>query len=130
MSLLTARTAAARLGIPSRAVPIGATTDPTRDGTVYVTAGGGGRELYGFGPGVPDSYEGHVRDRDEIRTFRWTASRVPDPETVAWSRVRYTGFSFIAVGAEPGPSPKLTVTALAGSGERVDTFDVVRGRAR
>ncbi|MFI1963662.1 purple acid phosphatase family protein [Streptomyces pathocidini] len=123
------RTDAIRRGEVGRQVPIGATTDPTRDGIVYVTAGGAGKALYSFPPGVPDSYEGHVEDVDHIVSYHWTKARVPDPDVVEWSRVRYTGFSFLAVEAEPGPHPRLKVTALAESGERIDAFEVVRNRS-
>ncbi|MEU5577384.1 metallophosphoesterase family protein [Streptomyces huasconensis] len=121
------RTDAIKGGEVGRPVPVGASTDPTRDGIVYVTAGGAGKDLYEFGPGVRDSYEGHVHDRDEIATFHWTKARRSDPEKVAWSRVRYTGFSFLAVEVTPGAHPKLSVSALAEHGERVDHFEVVRG---
>ena len=48
-------------------------------------------------------------------------------ETVEWSRVRYTGFSFLAVEVEAGRHPRMKVTALAESGERVDHFEISRG---
>ncbi|MGP3774435.1 purple acid phosphatase family protein [Streptomyces sp. SDT5-1] len=111
-------------GEVGKPVPVGASTDPTRDGIVYVTAGGAGKDLYGFGPGVPDSHEGNVHDRDSIVTFHWTRSRLPDPDTVEWSRVRYTGFSFLAVEVEKG---RMKVSALAETGERIDHFEVKRG---
>jgi hypothetical protein len=119
------RTDALRGGEVGRPVPVGASVDPVRDGVVYVTAGGGGKDLYGFGPGVPDSHEGRVRDRDAVTTFRWTRSREPSPETVTWSRVRYTGHSFLAVEAAKG---RLTVSALATGGRRVDHFEIRRSR--
>ncbi|MGW3626365.1 hypothetical protein [Streptomyces sp. NPDC000880] len=59
-------------------------------------------------------------------TFHWTKLRLPDPDTVQWSRVRYTGFSFLAVEAESGTAPKLKVSALAESGKRIDYFEVKR----
>ncbi|MFE6286783.1 purple acid phosphatase family protein [Streptomyces sp. NPDC057877] len=119
------RTDAIKNSEVGRPVPIGASTDPARDGIVYVTAGGGGKSLYGFPEGVPESYEGHVTERDEpVASFRWTKSRHRKDETVAWSRVRYRGFSFLAVEAEAGTSPRLKVSALAQSGERVDYFEV------
>ncbi|MGP3948273.1 purple acid phosphatase family protein [Streptomyces sp. 7N604] len=121
------RTDAIKGGEVGNPVPIGTTTDPKRDGIVYVTAGGAGKDLYSFGVGVKDSYEGHVHDHDHILTFHWTKPRLPDPDTVEWSRVRYTGFSFLAVEAEPGAQPKLKVTALAENGERIDAFQIVRG---
>ncbi|WP_455356728.1 purple acid phosphatase family protein [Streptomyces sp. SYSU K217416] len=122
------RTDAIRNGEVGRPVPVGGSTDPTRDGIVYVTAGGAGKDLYSFGPGVRDSYEGHVHDHDHIVTFHWTKARLPDLDVVEWSRVRYTGFSFLAVEAEAGAAPKLKVSALAESGERIDYFEVERGQ--
>ncbi|MET9494873.1 metallophosphoesterase family protein [Streptomyces sp. NPDC006552] len=120
-------------GEVGKPVPVGASTDPTRDGIVYVTAGGAGKDLYGFGPGVPDSYEGRVRERDAIATVRWTASHGSGAsesvqDVVEWSRVRYTGFSFLAVEVAAGPAPRMTVSALAESGARIDHFEVRRGR--
>ncbi|MEU5999198.1 metallophosphoesterase family protein [Streptomyces sp. NPDC047197] len=122
------RTDAIKGGEVGKPVPVGASTDPTRDGIVYVTAGGAGKDLYGFPAGVKDSFEGNVEDRESVRTFHWTKSRHPAPDTVEWSRVRYTGFSFLAVEVTAGAHPKLTVSALAESGERVDHFEVVRGK--
>ncbi|MFH8796789.1 purple acid phosphatase family protein [Streptomyces sp. NPDC017941] len=122
------RTDAVKNGEVGKPVPVGASTDPTRDGIVYVTAGGAGKDLYGFPVGVKDSYEGHEHDEGTILTFHWTRQRLPDPDTVEWSRVRYTGFSFLAVEASAGASPKLTVSALAESGERIDHFEIARGK--
>lgn len=118
------RTDAIRDGAVGRRVRPGDTTDPVRDGTVYVTAGGAGAKLYSFD--APDSYQGHEKDQDEVETYRWTEDREKDPETVEWSRVRYTGFSFLTVRVEPGSRPVMRVTALAESGERVDHFTVRR----
>ena len=121
------RTDAIKGGEVGRKVPIGASTDPTRDGTVYVTAGGGGKDLYGFPAGVKESYEGHVRDRESVDTHHWTRSRVSKAETVEWSRVRYRGFSLLSVEAESGTRPRLKVSALTQSGKRIDHFEVRRG---
>ncbi|MFF3640658.1 purple acid phosphatase family protein [Streptomyces sp. NPDC002564] len=121
------RTDAIKDGKVGRPVPVGASTDPTRDGIVYVTAGGAGKDLYGFGPGVEDSHEGRVRDRESIVSFHWAKGRRHAPETVEWSRVRYTGFSFLAVEATAGARPRLAVSALAATGERVDHFEIARG---
>ncbi|WP_243083374.1 metallophosphoesterase family protein [Streptomyces sp. 891-h] len=118
------RTDPLRGGKPTRAVRVGDVTDPKRDGTVYVTAGGGGRELYDFS--APDSYEGHVEERDSVRGIRWTKGRREERGEVDWSRVRYTGFSFLAVECRGGRRPSLSVTALSGSGRRVDHFVVRR----
>ena len=69
------RTDAIKGGKVGRRVPVGASTDPTRDGIVYVTAGGAGKSLYGFPDGVKDSYEGKIADRESVETFHWTKSR-------------------------------------------------------
>jgi len=121
------RTDAVKNGGVGRPVPIGASTDPTRDGIVYVTAGGGGRDLYGFPAGVKESYEGHVTHHDSVGTFQWTKSKASTTETVEWSRVRYRGFSLLSVEAENGPKPALKVSALAQDGKRIDHFEVRRG---
>ncbi|MBC9711569.1 metallophosphoesterase family protein [Streptomyces sp. TRM66268-LWL] len=120
------RTDAIKNGEVGKRVPVGGSTDPTRDGIVYVTAGGAGKELYGFPAGVKDSHEGAVRDRESVLSFHWTEARLPDPDTVEWSRVRYTGFSFLAVEASAGARPRLKVSALAETGERVDHFEIAR----
>ncbi|MEU3861393.1 metallophosphoesterase family protein [Streptomyces sp. NPDC028722] len=121
------RTDAVRGGRVGRAVPVGGSTDPARDGTVYVTAGGGGRDLYAFPPGVRDSYEGHVTRHEPVGTFAWTKDRDRAPETVEWSRVRYTGFSLLSVEVRAGAAPRLAVSALAHDGRRIDHFEVRRG---
>ncbi|MFG2582499.1 purple acid phosphatase family protein [Streptomyces malaysiensis] len=118
------RTDAIRGGKVTRRVPVEGGADAVRDGIVYVTAGGAGAKLYEFP--VPDSYEGHVKDLDEVKSYHWTEDGEKNRAGVDWSRVRYTGFSFLAVEVEPGPRPRLTVTALAESGERVDRFEVTR----
>lgn len=108
-----------------RRVPIGERTDPTRDGIVYVTAGGAGKALYDFP--VPDTYEGHVADRESVDTYHVVKGGGKAAETVEWSRVRYTGFSFLAVEVQPGRHARMKVTALAESGERIDHFEISRG---
>ncbi|WP_063728216.1 purple acid phosphatase family protein [Streptomyces sp. RTd22] len=122
------RTDAIRGGKVAKKVPIGESVNPVRDGIVYVTAGGAGADLYEFP--VPDSYEGHVKDLDEVESYHWTKDGEKNKDTVEWSRVRYTGFSFLAVEVEPGPAPRMRVTALAESGERVDRFDIAPPRGK
>jgi hypothetical protein len=120
------RTDAIKAGAVSKKAPIGTTVNSERDGIVYVTAGGAGRSLYSFP--VPDSYEGHVADVESVDTWHsGKDGRVN--ETVEWSRVRYTGYSFLAVEVQPatsGHTTTLTVSALAETGERVDHFTVAR----
>ncbi|MGW5179564.1 purple acid phosphatase family protein [Streptomyces sp. NPDC004082] len=122
------RTDAIRGGAVGRRVPVGASTDPTHDGIVYVTAGGAGKSLYAFPDGVKDSHEKKVRDRESVETFHWTKAKRRKRDTVEWSRVRYTGYSFLSVEAEAGASPRLTVSALTQDGERIDHFEVRRGK--
>ncbi|GAA2631600.1 metallophosphoesterase family protein [Streptomyces axinellae] len=116
------RTDPLRGGRPTRKLETGGATEPGRDGTVYVTAGGGGRKLYDFP--VPDSYEGHSDERESVPAFHWGEGRTRSRDHVEWSRVRYTGFSFLAVQSRPGARPSLVVTALAESGRRIDHFVV------
>lgn len=121
------RTDAIRDNAVGRAVPIGASTDPTKDGIVYVTAGGGGRDLYGFPAGVKESYEGHVTRHGTVDTMQWGEGQHTKAETVEWSRVRYRGFSLLSIEAESGSTPRLKVSALDGDGKRIDHFEVRRG---
>jgi hypothetical protein len=51
------------------------------------------------------------------------------PETVEWSRVRYTGYSFIKVDVTPaheGRTTTMKVTALAEDGTQVDHYTIAR----
>jgi hypothetical protein len=76
---------------------------------------------------VKESYEGRVHDLESVETFQWTKEKQPRKETVEWSRVRYRGFSLLSVEVESGARPRLTVSALAQNGERIDHFEVRRG---
>ncbi|MFE2598115.1 purple acid phosphatase family protein [Streptomyces sp. NPDC059396] len=118
------RTDALRSGTVRRRVDIGATVDSVRDGIAYVTAGGAGKALYSFP--APDSYEGNASEVESVSSYHWSEDGTKTSETVEWSRVRYTGFSFLAVEVTAGTHPKLEVTALAESGARVDHFTVTR----
>lgn len=120
------RTDALRAGALTRPLPVGGSVDTERHGAVYVTAGGGGRRLYDFS--APDSYEGRRRDRDVVHTFSWARGGEKALEDVEWSRVRYTGYSFLAVESRPGTAPALRVAAYADDGTRIDRFELVRGR--
>ncbi|WP_322752811.1 metallophosphoesterase family protein [Frankia sp. Cas3] len=116
-----------RGGSPSKAVPIGGTIHPDTDGTTYLSVGGGGRSLYSFP--APDSYAGHVNDAASVNTYSWTGVGVKTPEVVTWSRVRYTGYSFVAVDVTParvGQPATLTVRAVAESGAELDRVTLVR----
>jgi hypothetical protein len=120
------RADAIRRGVPKR-TPIGDTVHPERDGTVYVTAGAGGRGLYSFG--APDSYAGHEHPSDEIKSYVWAAGRERVPEKVTWSRVRYTGYSFVAVDVEPageGHTTTMTLRAVTEDGAEIDRVVIAR----
>ncbi|KIF67811.1 hypothetical protein HY68_02790 [Streptomyces sp. AcH 505] len=95
-----------------------------RDGVVYVTAGGAGKGLYDFP--APDSYERHVSGQESVPSYHWKQGGEKVTETVEWSRVRYTGFSFLAVEVTGGNRPRLDVSALAESCKRVDHFTITR----
>ncbi|MEV0094088.1 metallophosphoesterase family protein [Streptomyces sp. NPDC050738] len=120
------RTDAVKGGAVGRKVAIGERTDPTRDGIVYVTAGGAGKSLYDFP--APDSFEGNVKDQESVPTWHSVKGGGKAVETVEWSRVRYTGYSFLAVEVTAGHDARLKVSALAESGARIDHFEIKRGK--
>jgi hypothetical protein len=94
---------------------------PGTDGTTYVTAGAAGRSLYSFP--VPDSYAGHVHDLDSVPSYVWANGSTKVTETVTCSRVRYTGYSFLAVDVKPadeGRRTTLTLRALSEAGQELD----------
>jgi purple acid phosphatase-like protein/calcineurin-like phosphoesterase family protein len=125
------RTDALRNNSVTRAVPIGGSVEPATDGTVYVTAGGAGRSLYSFP--VPDSYEGHQQAPIEVPSYYWDSAGNKVTETIQWSRVRYTGYSFLAVDvapASPGRTTTLTVRAIAENGSEIDRFVIRREAAK
>ncbi|MFC7279744.1 purple acid phosphatase family protein [Paractinoplanes rhizophilus] len=116
------RADAIRNGVAKK-TPVGDTVHPERDGTVYVTAGAAGRGLYESGN--PDSYAGHVHDLDEIESYVWAHGRERVPEKVTWSRVRYAGYSFLAVDVEPADEGHHTTMTLRGVTEHGDEIDRV-----
>ncbi len=120
------RTDALTGGVPTY-TPVGATVYPDRDGTTYITAGAAGHSLYPFP--VPDSYAGNLHDPATVGSCVWVGGRHRVPETVPWSRVRYTGYSFLAVDAVPAPAGQrvwLTVRALTDTGREIDRVVITR----
>lgn len=110
-----------------RKTPIGDTVHPEKHGTTYVTAGAAGRGLYGFA--APDSYLGHVHDVDEVPSAVSNAAGHHVMERVGWSRVRYTGYSFLAVDVAPaaaGSTTTLTLRALTEFGAEIDHLTIAR----
>ena len=130
------RTDPIRGGSATGEAPIGATIDTVKQGTTYATAGGAGKSLYGFGSTsspVPDSYIGNVNDDESILTWQWEIGSSPanpgqNPITVAWSRVRYTGYGLLVVDSICGfRQPKLKVSAVMEDGVTlIDEFSIVR----
>ncbi|WP_395296706.1 fibronectin type III domain-containing protein [Kitasatospora hibisci] len=111
----------------AKAVPSGATVEPATDGVVYVTAGAAGRSLYRFD--APDTYEGHENRLDSVDTYYFAKGGGKVAEKVEWSRVRYTGYSFIKVDVTPahvGAKSAMKVTALAEDGTQVDHYTILR----
>ena len=111
----------------STPTPTGATVRPSKDGTIYVTAGAAGRGLYSFG--VPDSFAAHERELDQVPSFVWAAGHEKVPEKVTWSRVRYTGYSFVAVDVKPaqeGRTATMTLRAVTDKGAEVDRVVIAR----
>lgn len=114
-------------GGASTVTPIGATVHPATDGTTYVTAGAAGRSLYSFP--VPDSYAGNVHDVDSVPSYMWANGQTKVTETVTWSRVRYTGYSFLAVDVAPadtGRTTTLTLRAVTEAGQEIDRVVISR----
>jgi hypothetical protein len=122
------RTDPIRGGSPTGAAPIGATIRPAQQGTTYIAAGGAGESLYKFP--VPDSYEGQVDNVASIATFVNEAGGTTLDQTVAWSRVRYTGYCLLVLDSKPGWSrgatSTLSVRGLSETGAELDQITLVR----
>ena len=92
--------------------------EPSEQGTVYITAGGGGQVAYQASP-HPLSY---VTIDGGLRM----------PEAAPWSAVRYLDLSLLAVDVTPpGADGRTTmaVRAMAPDGTVVDSFTLARQRA-
>jgi len=121
------RTDPLRAGKVTTAAPIGATVDTPRDGTTYVVAGSSGESLYQFP--ATDSYEGDVDNLASVTTWVRNSSGGKTPETVDWSRVRYTGYALLSVDSEPGrhgQAPKLVLRGVNEYGTEIDRLTIVR----
>lgn len=122
------RTDAVRANAVTRELPIGGTHNPD-EGVVYVTAGSGGAGLYKFPDGVQDSYAGHEVPHEEITSYYWTPLRSKTPETVSWSRVRYTGHMVLRVDVDPGDGvrrPSMLVRTIDPTDREIDRFTIQR----
>jgi hypothetical protein len=114
-------------GSATTSAPIGSTITPATQGTTYVTAGAGGESLYNFS--APDSYEGTIDNDSAVSAFINEPGGTTTNETVAWSRVRYTGYCLLVVQSVPavfGGTSRLMVRGLAESGAELDRFVLAR----
>ncbi|AHH96072.1 phosphoesterase [Kutzneria albida DSM 43870] len=121
------RSDALRGGAVVTEVPIGGTVRPDRDGTVYATCGSAGRSLYSFP--APDSYAGHEIPLRDVPTYYWARGKQKVTETVHWSRVRYTGYAFVALDVKPafwGQQTSITVRTVTNRGQEIDRFTIER----
>jgi len=78
---------------------------------------------------VPDTYEANEHPHIEVPSYYWDTDGNKVTETIGWSRVRYTGYSFLAVDVEPahaGRTTTLTVRAVAENGSKIDRFTLKR----
>jgi hypothetical protein len=110
-------------GSVTAAAPIGSTITPATHGTTYVTAGAGGESLYKFS--ATDTYEGHVDTLATVSAYVNEPGGVESPETVTWSRVRYTGYCLLVVESTPSSGhghSELTVRGLSETGAELDRF--------
>ncbi|HEY3873176.1 MAG TPA: metallophosphoesterase family protein [Actinocrinis sp.] len=109
------------------AAPTGSTVHSATQGTTYVVAGSSGESLYAFP--AADSYVGDVDNDSSITSWYRNPSGGETPETVSWSRVRYTGYALLAVDVEPGgrgAAPKLVLRAVNEYGAEIDTITIQR----
>jgi Purple acid Phosphatase, N-terminal domain/Calcineurin-like phosphoesterase len=119
------RTDPIRAGAAPKAAPSGSTVWPLTEGTTYVVAGGGGIDLEGFRAG-----DGAAKKKEDIQSTLWAQPGVTTTEQVTWSRVRYTGYTFLAVHVVPGPGRStMTVRALRPDGSEVDRFTIARANS-
>ena len=97
-------------------------TSATAALATYVTCGGAGKSLYVFG--VPDSYEEAVDNVASVASYINESGETEVPETVTWSRVRYTGYCLLVVDVTPSVfgSATMLVRGLNESGAEIDTF--------
>jgi len=121
------RTDPLKAGAVTTAVPIGSTVYSATQGTTYAVAGGAGNSLYSFT--ASDSYEGDIDNDSSVTSWYRNSSGGETPETVDWSRVRYTGYSLLAVQSEPashGHKAKLVLRALNEYNVEVDKLTIQR----
>lgn len=121
------RTDPLKAGVVTTAAPSGSTVDAATQGTTYVVAGSAGNSLYAFT--ASDSYEGDVNNDGSVSSWVRNSSGGKTPETVDWSRIRYTGYALLAVDSQPGSrrgEAKLVLRAINEYGTELDTLTLRR----
>ena len=121
------RTDPLKAGVVTSAAPSGSTVNPATQGTTYVVAGSAGESLYAFT--ASDSYENDVNYDSSVSSWVRNSSGGETPETVDWSRIRYTGYALLAVDSEPGShrgDAKLVLRAINEYGTELDTLTIQR----
>ncbi|AHH99135.1 metallophosphoesterase [Kutzneria viridogrisea] len=123
------RTDPIRAGKGRKKAAIQSTVNSATDGTTYITAGGGGESINKWVDSkIDDSYYGHVKDA--TATMRFDEENGEEHQVkVTWSRVRYRGYSLVAVDVTPaanGTPAQLKVRALTEKGTLVDEITVRR----
>jgi hypothetical protein len=120
------RTDPIKAGAATATAPIGATITPATEGTTYVAAGGAGKSLYAFN--APDSDEGAVDNAASVAGYVNETGSTEVPETVTWSRVRYTGCGLLVVTVSPSAwgKPPCWFRAINENGTDVDRFTLIR----
>ena len=123
------RTHPIKAGAKTTDAASGAEIDPVAQGTVYVTAGGGGQTAYQSAL-YPASYvtlEPAPISADGVRPV----NPLRAPESADWSATRYLGLSLIKVDVTPSKGSaraRMAVTALQLDGTEIETFTLVRAR--
>ena len=119
------RTDPLKAGAVTTAAPIGSTVYTATQGTVYAVAGGAGNSAFT----AADSYEGDIDNDASISSWYRNSSGGETPETIDWSRVRYTGYSLLAVESTPashGTKAKLVLRALNEYNTEIDRLTIQR----
>lgn len=103
---------------------------PAKDGTTYITAGGGGQALDKFRKNAPESYVDNdgLSGTPTMRCYKKNSASSTETK-VTWSRVRYRGYGITAVDVTPktGTTPaKMTVRALDEDGVLIDEITIQR----
>jgi hypothetical protein len=121
------RTDPIKAGSATGTAPIGSVVTPATQGTTYVTCGGAGKSLYAFS--AADSYEGDVDNLPTVSTYVNESGGTTTAETVAWSRVRYTGYCLLVGEVTPPDfrgNSTLVLRGLNESGTEIDRITLSR----